>query len=74
MRRNNNDPFVHDGYDLARSANIDIIRIEVETEYRERLEAAGWFKRLLLRREMKLEVEARLERKAPRDGMYLANQ
>jgi hypothetical protein len=68
---NSDHDFVHDGYDRARDANIDAIRVAVKAEYRDRLDAAGWFERLLLRREMRREVEARLARKAPPDGLYL---
>jgi hypothetical protein len=62
--------FVHDGYKRARAAELPRIRREVEQEFAERLAAADWFAMLLLRTEMRREIERRLDRIAPSDGLY----
>jgi hypothetical protein len=70
MWKTGEECIVHDGCERARSAELPSIRAEVEREYAERLKTAGLFKRLLLRREIRREVEKRLGRIAPRSGLY----
>ncbi|MEX0613586.1 MAG: hypothetical protein WD738_20615 [Pirellulales bacterium] len=50
------------------------IRAEVEREYAERLNTAGWFERWRLRREMRREVAKRRDHVAPPSGLYIAAQ
>jgi hypothetical protein len=73
MNKDQNEHFVADGHDRARAAHIDVIRLAVKAEYRERLKSAGWFERLRLRREMRRVIKARLNRKAPPDALYFTD-
>jgi hypothetical protein len=65
-----NDHFVAGGYERACAAALPQIRAELEREYRERLAAAGWLQRWRLRREMNRQIRKRLDRIAPRWGLY----
>ncbi|HTM55231.1 MAG TPA: hypothetical protein VL175_14445 [Pirellulales bacterium] len=65
-------PFLEDGWRRARAAAEAEIRAEVLAEFAERLRPAGWLERLRLRRQIKREIERRLEKIAPRHGQYLA--
>ena len=65
-----NRHFVADGCERAQAAALDEIRATVEREYAERLQSAGWFKRMLLYREMRREIKRRLDRTAPPWGLY----
>ncbi len=71
MTRNKDSHFIADGYERAREASFDRIRVQVEAEYAERLRAANWARRLLLKAEMRREIERRLDRIAPPDALYL---
>jgi hypothetical protein len=73
MNRMHDDHFVADGCHRARSANVSAIRAEVEREYAERLQSAGFFRRWLLCREMRREIERRLDRVAPPWGLYFSS-
>jgi len=64
--------FLKDGRRRARAAARAEIRAEVHAEFAERLRAAGRLQRLRLRREIKCEVERRLDEIAPRHGQYFA--
>lgn len=70
MTQNQDSHFVADGCERARKASIDKIRAQVEAKYSERLRAANWARRLLLKAEMRREVERRLDRIAPPDALY----
>jgi hypothetical protein len=72
MKRIRDDHFVANGLDRARSANLSAIQAEVEPEYAERLQTAGFFQRWLLRCEMRREIKRRLERVAPPWGLYFS--
>lgn len=71
MTYNSETHFVFDGHERARAASIDKIRAQVEAEYSGRLQAANWARRLLLKAEMRREIERRLDRIAPPDALYL---
>ena len=71
MKPELNDHFVADGYRRARAAAIVEIRAEVEREYAERLESAGWLRRWLLYRQMRREIKKRIDGKSPPWGLYL---
>jgi hypothetical protein len=71
MARYEDSHFVLDGRERAREASFDGIRAQVEAEYAERLQAANWARRLLLKAEMRREIERRLDRIAPPDALYL---
>jgi hypothetical protein len=59
------------GCQSAWRASIDRIREEVRREYAGRLESAGWVRRCILRVAMRREVSRRMEKVAPRGGLYL---
>lgn len=66
------DPqFVFDGNKRARMAAIEKIRARIEAEYCERLQAASWVRRWLLKLEMRREITRQLDRIAPPDALYL---
>lgn len=71
MTRNEDSHFVFDGCERAREASIGRIRTQVEAEYAERLRVANRARRLLLKAEMRREIERRLDRIAPPDALYL---
>jgi hypothetical protein len=71
VRPSSQVPFLEGGRILARAAAEVEIRKEVAAAYAEQLQMAGWFEALRLRREMKREIERRLEKIAPRHGLYL---
>lgn len=71
MTCNKDSHFVSDGCERARAVSIEDIRAQVEAEYSGRLQAANWARRLLLKAEMRREVERRLDRIAPPDALYL---
>jgi hypothetical protein len=73
MGQRDSNQFVADGYERACEAAIDKIRAAVAIEYAERLQAAGWWERWLLRYAMRREVERRLQRIAPPWGLYLTD-
>jgi hypothetical protein len=73
MKTEHGDHFVHDGCYRARTARVSAIRAEVEREYAEQLQSAGFWERWRLRREMKQEIERRLERVAPPWGLYFTS-
>ena len=52
-------------------AEIARIRGELEQQYADELAQAGWFRRRLLRRKIAWELERRIHRMAPIDGLYL---
>jgi hypothetical protein len=52
--------FVHDGCKRAYDGLVAHIRAEVELEYAERLEAAGWFQRRRIYRKIQREVSRRV--------------
>ena len=62
--------FVEDGWWRARTALEPIIRAEVRKEYAERLAAAKWMAKAMVRAEMEREVIRRLDVKSPRDALY----
>ena len=62
---------VADGQERAHRAAEPKVREEVEREYAQRLAAAGWLRRLVLKRQMESEIEERLEKIAPHDALYL---
>jgi len=66
--------FVANGYDRAVNAATSGIRAQVEREYAGRLGAAGWFKRMLLYCEMRIEIKRRAKRAAPPDALYSSAQ
>ena len=72
MAPSREEHFVADGYDRAVEASAPRIRAEVEAEYAGRLASANWYRRLLLRLEMRREIRRRLERVAPPWGLYFA--
>lgn len=59
-----------DGQERARSAHHDRLRGEVERELAEAMARAGWLKRIALRLRIEREVERRLDKAAPPDGLY----
>lgn len=63
-------PFISDGPELARAALEPAVRSEVEQEFRAQLAEASWFGRLRLRWLIRREIEARIERLAPDNGLY----
>lgn len=65
--------FVADGGERLRATMYDAVRIEVEREFGEPLKAAGWFRRVFLRIEMRREINRRLSRIAPPDALYLTS-
>jgi len=56
--------FVEDGFERLFAALEPQIRLEVETEYTERLTNASWFLRWRLRRELEREIERRVRSQA----------
>jgi len=62
--------FVCDGRDRACRALRPTIVREVEAEYRERWNAASFWRRLMLYREISREIERRLGAQAPPDALY----
>ena len=62
--------FVPDGCERARSAVEPEIRAAVAAEYSERLERAGLWARIRLRREIEREVKLRVSKVAPYDAQY----
>lgn len=71
ITQNEDSHFVSDGRERARAACIGKIRAQVEAEYADRLRAANWAQRLLLKALMQREIERRLDRIAPPDALYL---
>ena len=67
--------FVEDGYDNAVEGCRDEVRKEVLAEYGSEWKHAGLLDRLILwlrmRGEIRRRTERRVERKAPRDALYL---
>jgi hypothetical protein len=61
---------VWNGHLRAYRAWKPIVRAEVQAEYAERLERAGFWERLRLRLEMKFEIDRRIQEKAPSDALY----
>ena len=61
---------VADGWVRSRNAAEMKVRQDVEAEYAPRLAAATWFGRLILRHRIRREIRCRLEKAAPRDGLY----
>jgi hypothetical protein len=74
MSNSRNEYFVNDGCERARVAAMEKVRTEVEQEYAGRLASTNWWQRLLLRREMRREIEKRLDAKAPPWGLYLSER
>jgi N-acetylglucosamine-6-sulfatase len=70
MKKNCKDHFLRDGCERGRAAALAEVRSEVQREYVDRLEQAGPFQRWLLRWEMRREIRKRINRIAPRDGLY----
>jgi hypothetical protein len=62
--------FIDRGCGLARDALASRVRYEVEEEFRERLAEASWIGWLRLRWTIRREIDARLERLAPRKAHY----
>ena len=62
--------FVVDGWSRARSAGEPRIREQVLAEYAQRLAAASAWQRFWLWRAIDREVEARLQKLAPRGALY----
>ena len=52
-------------------AEIARIRRELEQQYADELAQAGWFRKRLIKRKITKELERRIERMAPKDGLYL---
>ena len=52
-------------------AEIARIKGEMEQQYADELAQAGWFGRWSIRRKIQKELDRRIERMAPSDGMYL---
>ncbi len=74
MTQDNGSRFVSDGHKRARTAAIERIRAQVETEYAARLPSANWPRRLLLKAEMRREIERRLDRIArPTPSIFMAS-
>ncbi|MBX3434875.1 MAG: hypothetical protein KF847_16275 [Pirellulales bacterium] len=61
---------VLDGRERAVAEHAPRITAEVETEFAERLRGATFWQRIRLNREMRAEIERRLEQVAPSDGLY----
>jgi hypothetical protein len=64
--------FVEDGCERTWKANYAPIRMEVDREYAERLQVAGYWERWRLRLQMHREIRRRLERVAPLWGLYFS--
>ena len=65
-----NEHFVEDGQERGEEATAPQIRAAVDAEYADRLASANWYRRLVLRLEMRREIRRRLERVAPPWGLY----
>jgi len=52
-------------------AEIARMKSEIERQYADELVRAVWFKRQLIKRKIAKELERRIERMAPTDGLYL---
>ncbi len=61
---------VADGRERAMDGSVDRIRAEVEAKYAEELRTAGFWKRRRIRQKIEREIEKRLERIAPKTGLY----
>ncbi|MBX3424574.1 MAG: hypothetical protein KF688_02740 [Pirellulales bacterium] len=61
---------VFGGRERAVAEHAPRIAAEVEAEFAERLRGAPFWQRLRLNREMRAEIERRLEQVAPSDGLY----
>jgi len=62
--------FVVNGHGRAVDALEPVVRAEVESEFAERLKDASYWRRVLLRREMRAELKRRMHEKAPPDALY----
>ncbi len=71
MARKTKNQIVEDGRDRVREGGREEIRRKVLARYAARLDGAGFFRRLLLRLQIRREIEAELEKIAPRGGQYL---
>ena len=70
MRNRNLNRFMKGGYKRARTAHESRIRNEVEREFAAEIKKASWWRRFLIRRRMKREIEERLYRVAPPNALY----
>ena len=61
---------VASGHKRVVRGEIKRIRREVHEQYAAALAEAGFFRRLMLRIRIRKEVQARLNKIAPRDGLY----
>ena len=66
----NTDGFIADGYQRAREANGPSIRIAVEKELAERLQAASAEELPALQQAIEQEIQLRLKQVAPRWVLY----
>jgi hypothetical protein len=69
-RRTSESRFVEDGHLRARSAIEPAIRAQVVAEYADRFEAAGLWRKFLLRRAIEREINLRVRNVAPPDALY----
>lgn len=72
MAKERNQQFVFDGRDRLIAATVHNIRADVEREYADRLYAANWFTRALIRLEMRREIKRRAARLTPPDALYFS--
>jgi hypothetical protein len=61
---------VADGRCRAYRASVRELRPVVELEFAERLRAAGFWRRIVIRLAMRAEIRRRARRLAPLDGLY----
>jgi len=65
MKMERSELFVNGGAQRVRAQLFAKFRSEVEREFADRLQAASWFKRILLRSRMRHEIERRVKEKLP---------
>jgi hypothetical protein len=58
------------GRKRAYEGSVARVRAEVEAKYAEELKTAGVWRRMRIRRNMQREMRERMERVAPRSGLY----
>lgn len=68
MRRETN--IIADGRRRAQDGGARQVRAELAAKYAEELKAAGWWKRMRLRRILKTEFRKKMKELAPLDGLY----
>ncbi len=61
---------VNDGQRRAYDASINQVRAEVEAKYAEELKKADAWKTVQVRRKVEGEIKERMERMAPKSGLY----